>query len=280
MIRILHISDLHLGKTKDRNERNQRLLKKIIERYPLDKNTYFMITGDIIDNWDLAAQAWKKQYELAENVLESLKTRALLVPGNHDYAFAGFVFDKKYSDFFDDPFAPYFGISHKFRLKKPWRIPLDDGAGTKAILIGLNSCLMTSSPLDLAKGEIGEEQRKALAALLDDPADKDVPKIVYLHHIPHRRAEGIGMSLRDYKELMKVVRNKAAALAFGHEGSMKDPSTRKLIAPALPPRPMRVREGRRQGIKYYLDANMSVEEQSCYCVEIDKGNVVAKLVKF
>ncbi len=278
MIRIIHVSDLHLGKGKGQNEKVQRLLKKVLERFPPDKGTYYMITGDIIDNWDPAKNAWKSQFKLAGTTLGLLGSNVFAVPGNHDYAFGGFGFSATYSDYFDDPFLPSIGISHKFRTKRPWRILLDDGEGNNILLIGLNSCLMNPNPLDIAKGEIGDKQRAALDAILRDPAYKDAPKVVYLHHIPHRRAEGIGMSLIDHEELMGVARNRIKAFAFGHEGSMKDPESRKAKVAMLPPRPMRIRRGRSQGIKYYLDANKSVDEQACYCIEAKNGDVVANLI--
>ena len=86
-----------------------------------------------------------------------------------------------------------------FRTKQPFPEVLDDGSQNKILLVGLNSCLMTLSPLDIAKGEVGEKQRARLDEILKDPAHKAIPKIVYLHHIPHRRAHDFGMSLTDYK---------------------------------------------------------------------------------
>jgi 3',5'-cyclic AMP phosphodiesterase CpdA len=279
MIRIIHVSDLHFGKTKDQTKKCQRLLKNVLKQFPPDKDTYFIITGDIIDNWDIAKDAWKNQYKLAVEALAAFKPNVFVVPGNHDYGFGGFGYSKKFADYFDNSFLPSVEIKHKFGTKRPWRQILDDGQGTKVLLIGLNSCLMTPSPLDIAKGEIGEKQRSALDGFLSDSADKVIPKIVYLHHIPHRRAEGIGMSLIDYKELMNVVRNRVNVLAFGHEGSMKDPESRKAKVPQLPPRPMKIRRGPSQGIKYYLDANTSVKKQSCYCVEVNGSTVTAQLIK-
>lgn len=258
-----------------------RLLKKIVEKFPPNQNkdTYLLITGDIIDNWDPAKNAWKRQYKLAEESLRVFKSKVFLVPGNHDYGFGGFGFLKECAEYFDDPFLPATGERHKFRTKWPFHTILDDGSGNKVLLIGLNSCSMTASPLDLAKGEIGEKQRARLDEILNDPANKGIPRIVFLHHIPHRRAEGIGMSLKDYKELMVIVSNRVNALTFGHEGATKNPEEKKAKAAQLPIRPMRIRRAAYRGIKYYLDANTSVQELSCYHIKVEGGTVSAELVK-
>jgi len=280
MIRILHVSDLHFGKSQKQTGRALRLLEKI---KPLVRDvtpTFVLVTGDIIDNSNLGKNSWKDQFEIAKAALAPFKPNLLAVPGNHEYGFGGFGYSQPCSDFLDGIFMPAIGVTHEFRTKQPFLKVLDDGAGTKVLTIGLNSCLMTSSPLDIAKGEIGDVQLKALEAILKNPADRTIPKIVYLHHIPHRRAKGIGMSLTDYEKLMDVASHRIQAFAFGHEGSMKDPASRKAKTRPLPPRDMRIRGGRRHGIKYYLDANMSVENRACYCLEADKDSFTAKLISF
>jgi calcineurin-like phosphoesterase family protein len=243
MIEIIHVSDLHLGKTKDWTKKAKRLLKNILEKFPEDinKDTHLLITGDIIDNWGIAKNLWKDQYKLAEEILSGFRSKVSAVPGNHDYGLGGFGYTEAYVDYFDNFFLPALGIGHRFKIKRPFKKILDDGKGSKVLLIALNSCLMTPSPLDISKGEIGEQQRAGLNEILGDPANKDVPKIVCLHHIPHRRAEGIGMSLNDYKELMAIVKERVDALAFGHEGAMKDPSKKRTWHISPPVRPMRIR---------------------------------------
>jgi len=279
LIRIIHISDLHFGKTKTRTQKAQRLLKNVLKIFPPDKNTYYMITGDTIDNLCLTTNAWKKQYKVAADALSNFKKNLIIVPGNHDYGFGGFGYSKKCSDYFDECFMPTVGATHKYRTKRPWHRILKDEEGNQVSVVGLNSCLMTDSPLGIAKGEVGEKQRAALDMILSDPEYKGVPKIVYLHHIPHRRAKGIGMSLSDYKKLMALVKGRIKAFAFGHEGSMKDPEARKAkIAPLLTP-PMMIRYGPAHKIKYYLDANASVDNQACYCIEATGRDIVARFVK-
>jgi len=281
MIEIFHLSDLHFGKTKDWTDRAQRLLKNVLKKFQEDehKNAHLLITGDIIDNWGLAKNLWKDQYKLAEKALIDFKSKVSLVPGNHDYGLGGFGYSQACVDYFDNSFLPALGVAYGFRTKRPYREILDDGKGSKVMLIGLNSCLMTPGILDISKGEIGKKQRARLGQILNDTDAKDIPKIVYLHHIPHRRAEGIGMSLTDYKELMAVVQERVDALAFGHEGAMKDPSKKRAWHVSPPARPMRIRRAAYRGIKYYLDANSSVQDKSCYRITVEGGTVTASLLE-
>jgi 3',5'-cyclic AMP phosphodiesterase CpdA len=281
MIEIVHISDLHFGGKDDRTRRVRRLLKNILAAFPFGDHDYarLLITGDIIDNWSPAKNAWKDQYKCAEEALAPFKSKISIVPGNHDYGFGGFGYSRDCVDYFDNQFLPALGIRHHFRTRRPFHEVLDDGGKSRIQLIGLNSCLMTSNPLRIARGEIGRAQRDLSKDWIKDPRYKGVPKIVYLHHIPHRRARGAGMSLTDYRELMTLLENKVEALAFGHEGALKGPRRRSAQAVWAPLRLMRIRRARHYNIKYYLDANACVEQQSCYDIRVEGPTVTARLVK-
>jgi hypothetical protein len=90
------------------------------------------------------------------------------------------------------------------------------------------------------------------------------------------------MTLKDWKELIELVRDKVDVLAFGHQGKLgvavrgKSRSLKALI------RPMKLRileGGRKRTLKrtlkrtWVLDANDSVVEQSCYSIRWD-GEVI------
>jgi predicted MPP superfamily phosphohydrolase len=291
MIEIFHVSDLHFGKHKKQTYNAKALLKKIREKFVIEKggNKYLLVTGDIVDD------GLKKQYKRATKALIPLKENVLVVPGNHDYATQGFLYRKKLAKNFDDHLVKELGINHLYFPKKPFTKVIKDEDGSKVLIIGLNSCLKTSHPFDLAAGKIGEKQRDNLKRILNNQAYQYVPKIVFLHHIPHRRAHGIGMSLKDYKKLMGIVRNRVDVLAFGHEGRIKDleqkeieklkfsdhdkKRLRSIKRMSIPIRMMKLRSGRRQGIRYYLDANKSVNEQACYRIRIEGNKVSARLMR-
>lgn len=272
MIEIFHVSDLHFEKSKKRTAEAQLLLSKIKRKFGIeqDGDRYLLITGDITQH------GWKLQNKKALDALVPFKKKVRVVPGNHDYGFQGFVYARKCARYFEGELAGKLGMDHPFISKMPYSEMIEDGEENKVLLIGINSCLMTRSIWDIAKGDIGEKQRNSLDKILKKKANKDIPKIVFLHHIPHRRARGIGMSLKDYKKFMTVVRNKVDALIFGHEGAMSNPKLDVRKKTPVLVRELKLRSGKGQGIRYYLDANQSVKEQSCYRIRIEGKEVSAR----
>lgn len=278
MIEIFHVSDLHFGMDKKRTKEAQLLLRKIREKFGMEQggNRYLLVTGDITQH------GWKRQYKKAAEALIPFRGNVCVVPGNHDYGFQGFGYAKRCAEYFDNNLAKELGISHHYISKIPFSEIIKDGEGNKVLLIGLNSCSMTPSPLDIAKGNIGEIQRNSLKEILSNRTYKAIPKIVFLHHIPHRRARGIrgiGMSLKDYKKLMAIVRNRVDVLTFGHKGAMSDPKLKLRKKTPIPIREVKLRYGYKQGIRYYLDANQSVKEQACYRIKIEGNKVSARRVR-
>jgi len=291
MIEIFHVSDLHFGKSKRRRENAESLLKKLKKKYDFERggNRYLVVTGDIVHNGE------KDEYNAAKNALLPFKEKVFVVPGNHDYGWMGADYSEKAAKLFDSDLASKLDITHPFFPKTPFlKEIVNDGQGNKVLLIGLNSCSKKGLE-NLAEGEIEDFQRKALDQILNNPENKGIPKIVFLHHIPHRRAKGIWMSLTDWKELMAIVRGRVDALAFGHEGKMwgveqqaieqlkvekKEIERLLKLRESDLIREMKLRSGRGQKIRYYLDANSSVREQAYYRIRIEDSKVSARLMRF
>lgn len=289
MIEIFHISDLHFG-SKTIGTKN--LLNKIKNEYKIGDvaNRYLLITGDITDS------GTKQQYDLAQKNLAAFKDFVYIVPGNHDYEGLGILYAAKSAKRFDSTLSQKLGVNHGFFPKKPYYKVLDDKAGNRVLIIGLNSCSKVPFIFDLSEGVIGESQRLELKKILDSREYSETPKIVFLHHVPHKRSVGIGMRLRDYKELMDIVKNKVDAISFGHTGAMEDIDENEMKKMklsgrdrikletakkrAIPGRELKLRSGKGQGIRYYLDANKSIEDQACYNIKIEGNKVSAKLKKF
>ena len=289
MIEIFHISDLHFG-NKTIGAKN--LLKKIKNEYKIGDvaNRYLLVTGDITDS------GTKQQYDLALKNLDAFKDFVYIVPGNHDYEGLGILYDPKSGKRFDSTLSKKLGVKHEFFPKKPYYKVLDDKTGNRVLIIGLNSCSKVPFIFDLSEGEIGESQRLELKKILDSQEYSETPKIVFLHHVPHKRSVGIGMRLRDYKELMDIVKYKVDAISFGHTGAMEDIDENEIKKMklsgrdrikletakkrAIPGRELKLRSGKAQGIRYYLDANLSIENQACYNIKIDGKKVSARLKKF
>lgn len=287
MIEIYHVSDLHIGK---HTRQAQKLLDKIQEKFKIveQEHRYLVVTGDIVQD------GAKRQFERALKALLPFVGKVMIVPGNHDYGVLGFMYSDHRAKNFDSLLTHGVGIDHNFFPNIPFLRLLKDGNGSRILLIGLNSCSQTGNLLDIAKGEIGEGQLESLDKLLDDPKYSEVPKMVFLHHIPHRRAQGIGMSLKDHKKLMVVLKKRIEVLTFGHEGDFEEIKTkpgqnlnisnvdRKELERAgkteISVRAIKLRSGKSQGILYYLDANESVAEQACYRIRIEGKDISAKSI--
>jgi hypothetical protein len=280
MIEILHVSDLHLGKSAYINGLAQSLLKAASERYPFagKDNTYLLVTGDVTDH------GRKGEYEIARQALSPFKDRIFITPGNHDYgSWGGTDYTEEKAKYFDDPFASALGFKHPFFDKKVFVRELQDESGHTLMMIGLNSCAKVGVE-DWAQGEIGVSQRNELAGVLDQ-YDAKIPKILFLHHIANKDASFPDiMTLKDWKELMEVVRDKVDVLAFGHQGQFgvatrgKSRTSREMI------RPMELRildGGRKRALKrtWVLDADASVAEQSCYSIKWDGGELIPEIIR-
>ena len=288
MIEIIHISDLHFGR---QTKKAQLLLEKVRDKFKIgeQENRYLLVTGDIVQD------GGKGQFKTAKKALISFKGKVHVVPGNHDYGLLGFVYSEASAKNFDKIIVRGLGINHLYFPKELFSKMLEDKEGNKVLIIGLNSCSETPHIFDIAAGDIGDKQRQSLDDILSKQEYRDIPKIIFLHHIPHRRAQGIGMSLKDHRKLMAVARNRVNAFAFGHEGSMQDTKEKEgekiemsakeqkrlktIKKMSIPAREMKLRSGKGQGIRYYLDANKSVDEMACYHITVAGKEVSAELVR-
>ena len=238
MIRIFHLSDLHVGRSEERDGAVRSLLGRVAQEMASDPGALdtpplecLMLTGDIVQ------KPTRANYRSAARLLDGvcgLAHKLLLVPGNHDFAKGlGNSYSDRYVTRFAD-LAMQLGSGESFAGKICHPIVLDDGAGTRALVVGLDSVLRTEGPLDWSCGEIGEEQRNVLLGLLSDAQHGGLRKIVYLHHIPHKVPEYPEfMILKDWERLMHVVAGRADVLAFGHQGKpITDMQDECLSAPA------------------------------------------------
>jgi len=284
MIEIFHVSDLHLGKNAYMNGMAKSLLKAVSERYPFagKENTYLLVTGDVTDH------GRNGEYDLAGQALSPFKDRVFITPGNHDYgSWGGTDYTEEKAKYFDDPFASALGFKHPFFDKKVFVRELQDESGHTLMMIGLNSCAKVGVE-DWAQGEIGESQRNELADILAK-YDVKIPKILFLHHIANKDAAfPFIMTLKDWKELMAVVRDKVDVIAFGHQGKLEVGARGKSRTLRAIIRPMELRSldgGRKRALKstskrtWVLDADASVAEQSCYSIRWDGEELKPEIIR-
>lgn len=262
MLRICHVSDLHIHRNPEKNGEALSLLARLARDHcfrPPAPN-YLLITGDITDD------GTEEQYARAQEALKPFQGRLLVCPGNHDYGDAGNIYRPSCARCFDEEFLPTLGIKGQFASKQPVVTRLSDGDATRVVLYGLNSILETGNIDDFARGAIGPAQLLALHQALDDPMDVGAVKLVYLHHRPLRCSWFL--ELVDSEDLMAVVHNRVHVLAFGHSGRMREPPDVRV---------MRLMPRRPYGVGYLLNANSSVDAGRYFEVIITGGDVTVAL---
>jgi len=221
-MRILHISDLHIGKESDvdRWKNAEKLVREIKRAWGDDDDKpLVLITGDVVDD------GTEVEFIEARRILRPLHRAGFQVaplPGNHDYGWNGaHALEKK------------FKLFKKYLLGIENRVSYPDVpyANNDVTLITLNSMLAETGFWDglLADGELGSRQLEDLDELittLRDERKKTHRIVVALHHHPfqfpddpplRKIKERIGHRLKDAEELMEMLAGRIDVLLFGHE---------------------------------------------------------------
>ena len=221
-MKILHISDLHIGKEadKDRWKKAEKLVREIKKAWGQDDDKpLVLITGDIVDDGTEA------EFIEARRILRPLHRagfEVVPIPGNHDYGWQGAHALKK-----------KFKLFKKYLLGVENRVTYPDVPYTDndVTLITLNSMLAETGFWDglLADGELGRRQRQDLDEIittLREERKKTYRIVVALHHHPFqfpddpplkKIKERVGHRLKDGKAFMKLVSGRIDVLLFGHE---------------------------------------------------------------
>ncbi len=210
---IIHLSDLHVQKNKDRDNRLKAVFRRIAESYP---GVPVLITGDLTDS------ASKGQFRKTRELLNSLaQTNPILaVPGNHDYAWRGIVAQfrpdawKNWIKYlgsplgWDRPHVPWLEEGHT-----PARV---DGLGIweyeNTVFFGVDS----GDPNDKVKtscGYISGTLASALAQELKNRTNKI--RIVMLHHHPFDHSKHL--RLVGATRFTAAVSGNCEILLFGHK---------------------------------------------------------------
>lgn len=217
-MKILHLSDLHIGKSETEAENLGKIVNFIVgnEQWHGDK-PIIVITGDLVDDGK------KEQFAEARQILEPLYQTGftvLAVPGNHDYGWNGVHAREKRFPLFKNAFFKYESVTYP-------HVKEIDGH----IFVGLNSMKAETGFFDglLADGELGSRQINDTLDRLKDfegrPPEKKV--VIYLHHHPflypddnelEEMGEKIGHWLKDGDDFMhKISKYRVDILLFGHE---------------------------------------------------------------
>ncbi len=223
-MKLLHLSDLHIGKqeTTDLNEEEEakRLVEAIVEKWKNDPDKpIIIVTGDIVDD------GAEEQFITAREILKPLRDNGfqpVYIPGNHDYGWNGahatakkFILFKKY----------LYGVD--CRITYP-DVPISNDEIT---VIALNSMKAETGFWDglLADGELGNKQLDELSDIIKSIREEKGTRhiiAVALHHHPflfpddtffEKIGEWFGHDLKDGDDLMKIISGRVNVLLFGHE---------------------------------------------------------------
>jgi 3',5'-cyclic AMP phosphodiesterase CpdA len=221
-MRILHISDLHIGREDKvgRWKQAEKIVRETIREWGGDDDKpLVLITGDVVDD------GAEVEFVEARRILRPLHRAGFQVaplPGNHDYGWNGAHAEER-----------RFKLFKKYLLGIETRVTYPDVpyADNDVALITLNSMQAETGFWDglLADGELGSRQLDELDELittLRDERKKSYKIVVALHHHPfqfpddpplRKVTERIGHRLKDGKDLMKLLSGRIDALLFGHE---------------------------------------------------------------
>ncbi len=220
--KILHLSDLHVGKSEEESKSlKDKIVKKIMADFSGEKMT-ILITGDIVD--DGQRKQYKEAASLLKPLIENPDFNVWPIPGNHDYGWNGIHAERQRFEYFKTAFYPFENVSYP-------HIKVDS---SDHVFIGLNSMKAECGFWDglLADGELGSRQIHNVSGVLnrfDDlpPAKRKKRKvIVHLHHHPFLLPDDtwiedgiskVGHWLKDGIGLLGVLAGRIDVLLFGHE---------------------------------------------------------------
>lgn len=112
-INILHLSDLHISKTRNLSATSKKLIKDIAEQTQNMKELILLISGDIVDQGNYKYQKGVLDFfeKLNESTDKKIK-KVFIVPGNHD----------KERTASNSIFGEYFQISNAKIDKEIWEL--------------------------------------------------------------------------------------------------------------------------------------------------------------
>jgi 3',5'-cyclic AMP phosphodiesterase CpdA len=223
-MKILHLSDLHIGKIlftpfTDEEKETKELVNDIIRgKSGIDKKkSLILITGDTVNDGE------EKEFVKAEKILTKLTDagfKVMVVPGNHDCGLAGNLADPESYELYKKHLGSFRGNSKNYQF--PYIAKF-----TGVTVIGIDSMQgeMEEDKGLWANGQIGAVQFNRLKNILTEIRDQKGYKhriVLALHHHPFdlEGCKSIIHLLKDGDVLMDTIRldrYKVDALLFGHE---------------------------------------------------------------
>ncbi len=238
-MRIAHISDIHLfcghcirhesilnkrliglanWYLRRRRKMDFRILNLLSEKMKEIKPDVLCITGDIVH------LGFRGEFQRARKWLKGLRSicPVKIVPGNHDAYLSECIprIKRNFEDFFSIKGA---GINGKAALEDIFPV-VDVNEKSGVALIGLSTA--TPTGLIHATGCLGKGQIQRLGGILKDLGQKDLFRVILIHHPPIHGCVSKRRSLIDLDELNKLVNKEGAEVfLFGH-------SHKRLVLPS------------------------------------------------
>jgi len=188
---ILAIADPHIHDSAARNEPIRDLVRQACDR--MGRDGWLAILGDLTDS------GTERQYAQAMAMLQPLRGRLILVPGNHDGGLLGI---------FVQAAARRRWARLVRELAAPTRIELDG-----RLIQVVDSCLYTTWPWDLARGRVGSRQMARVRSAIGEGGRRGLRPTILLHHWPY--SADVALRLEDAAALLRLVEGHADLVA-GH----------------------------------------------------------------
>lgn len=206
-MKFIHLSDLHFHRSNQANTEAAKTLGFIKHEYP---DHHLIVTGDIVDD------GHEEQYKRAFDALKDFIFRIYICPGNHDFGAAGNFYSQERAERFDRMLSIPFKQGGTFTGDSTPVVNIVRSDSDEVMLIALDTNLETESPFDFACGEVGVNQLGALDAILSNPSNANMKKILFFHHHPFMHGNPF-MELKDAPELMMTIYCRVNLVLFGHK---------------------------------------------------------------
>lgn len=204
-MKLVHWSDLHIGKDRKREDDALKLLVDHTLRHHHPDHVTIIITGDVVET------PTPQLFARAHDLLKPLKDAGFVlcaVPGNHDVHGLGLDLGKLRSPSYEpwmQYMTPLVGAHNQRQWPQLWK-----RGGWNLIGLDTNAGTAHDWDVDLARGGVGQRQLVDLTLLLQDG-----PSVVFGHHrvwwddSAHR--------LEDARALHKILDPRASYYLCGHQ---------------------------------------------------------------
>ncbi len=208
-VKLLHLSDLHIGGNHHENGRMRQIFDWISLHHP---GVPVLITGD------LTQSGTTRQCRDARAMFDRLAANnpVLTVPGNHDYGFSGILFEQRAWENYYGFLAQPLGWP---RSAKWTSLSLETETFVGVLEHGpvayfrLDSCDPDDHEI-CARGLISRDLASKLRRELDKDKYSDKTRVVLLHHHPFTAS--MMTALKGSRRLMKAVEGRCEVVLFGH----------------------------------------------------------------